>query len=152
MAYILGVEDDAVLARIFSLNLKRLGHRVEAAMSASEALSLVAATTTPFDLILLDINLPDATGWDLLRWLRERWEAHPASGAVFPKVIVLTALRPLPSYLAAFTPDGVLLKPFPIDALLRLVERVLSKPDKPSVNDHEDPGYLYQTEQLDGQD
>ena len=39
----------------------------------------------------------------------------------------MTAVRPAQSRIDAFHPDAVLLKPFPIEALLRLVERVLGR-------------------------
>jgi DNA-binding response OmpR family regulator len=68
--------------------------------------------------LLLDVNLPDQTGWDVLRAMR---------GTAIPPVIVLTALRPAQSRLATFQPAAVLLKPFPIEAMLQLVERVLGQ-------------------------
>ena len=82
------------------------------------------AGAIPFDLILLDINLPDQSGWDVLRRLREdpQLALRPP-----PAVIVMTAVRPHDKRLVEFHPDAVLLKPFPIDALLRLSERVLAK-------------------------
>jgi hypothetical protein len=40
-------------------------------------------------------------------------------------VIVVTAVRPSAERLMEFTPDALLLKPFPIDVLLRSIERVL---------------------------
>ncbi|HLY30813.1 MAG TPA: hypothetical protein VKQ36_07275, partial [Ktedonobacterales bacterium] len=45
-----------------------------------------------------------------------------------PKVIVVSALRPPPARIAEFHPEGMLVKPFPIDALLRLMERLLTTP------------------------
>jgi DNA-binding response OmpR family regulator len=65
------------------------------------------------DLILLDINLPDRTGWDVLRELRRRQNEIPT--------IVISAVRANPSRLAEFHPLAYLPKPFPIEALLRLV-------------------------------
>ena len=63
--------------------------------------------------MLLDISLPDRTGWDVLRELRER-------GLVVPTIIV-SAVRVGPSRLAEFRPLAYLPKPFPLEALLRLV-------------------------------
>ncbi len=92
----------------------------------------------PFDLLLLDINLPDQTGWDLLRYLRNG--GHSASpdslgpqapagmheeSTGLPQVIVMTAVRPPECRLREFRPAGVLVKPFPINALLQLIQRVL---------------------------
>ena len=64
--------------------------------------------------MLLDINLPDRSGWDVLRELREH-------GMQVPTVIV-SAVRVSPARLEEFGPVGYLPKPFPLDALLRLVD------------------------------
>ena len=42
------------------------------AQSADEALTLVAQTVTPFDVIVTDLNMPDKTGFDLLAALNEQ--------------------------------------------------------------------------------
>ena len=122
MANILIVEDDLHLRRIIALNLARHGYSVAEADSVGTANEACTVTPAPFDLILLDIDLPDGTGWDVLRQLTA---CAPAPGQAYPPVIVMTALRPNPSRIATFHPAGVLLKPFPIAALLQLIERVL---------------------------
>lgn len=88
--------------------------------SAAEAIALLRAGGS-FDALLLDVNLPDQTGWDVLRALNG---AH----ANVPPVIVLTAVRPVRQRLDEFHPAAVLLKPFPVDALVRLVGRVTGSP------------------------
>jgi two-component system, OmpR family, KDP operon response regulator KdpE len=120
MAQVLIVEDEAPLRRIVARNLERRGHRVVEAGSVAEAEDALDAQGQRSDLILLDVCLPDAAGWDVLRQMRE-------NSAPAPKVIVMTAVRPAQSRIAAFHPAAVLLKPFPIEALLRLVERVLGQ-------------------------
>jgi DNA-binding response OmpR family regulator len=120
MAQVLIVEDEAPLRHIVARNLERRGCRVVEAESVVEAEQALRTTGRQWDLILLDVNLPDASGWDVLRQLHER--ATPT-----PKVIVMSALRPAQSRIEAFRPDAVLLKPFPIEALLRLVQRVLGE-------------------------
>ncbi|HEY1390736.1 MAG TPA: response regulator [Ktedonobacterales bacterium] len=121
MARILIVEDEAPLRHIVARNLERRGHHVIESASAAEAgNALRTQGSSKCDLILLDVNLPDATGWDVLRQMSD-------SAGAAPKVIVMTALRPAQSRIAAFQPAAVLLKPFPIEALLRLVDRVLGQ-------------------------
>jgi DNA-binding response OmpR family regulator len=71
------------------------------------------ATAAQPDLLLLDINLPDQTGWDVLRELRRRGTEVPT--------IILSAVRVSHNRLDEFHPIAYLPKPFPIDALLRLV-------------------------------
>lgn len=107
------VEDDAPLRAILQRSLERRGHHVRIAATAAAARATLAAE--PAALVLLDINLPDETGWEVLRWLREQPGAQP-------RVVVLTAGASARSRVADLKPDAVLLKPFPIDALLRLVE------------------------------
>jgi CheY-like chemotaxis protein len=128
MAQILVVEDEAPLRRIIVLNLVRRGHTVIEAENVASAQEALAAFHAQFDLILLDLNLPDHTGWDVLRFLEQPdTDAHPREGQTTrrPAVIVITAVRPVRSRLEEFHPEAVLLKPFPIEALLRLIQRVL---------------------------
>ncbi len=109
---ILIVEDEEPLRRIIARNLTRRGYPVQEAETAEEAISLLRAGQV--DLILLDICLPDRSGWDVLRGMRER-------GASVPTIVV-SAVRVSPQRLAEFRPLAYLPKPFPLDALLRLVE------------------------------
>jgi DNA-binding response OmpR family regulator len=135
VARILIVEDELALRRVITLNLVRRGYTVAEADTVVTADEACAASEEPFDLILLDINLPDQTGWDVLRNLQECGTSASASSAPAdplrtryrsaPQVIVMTAVRPQQSRLDEFYPAAVLLKPFPIAALLQLIERVL---------------------------
>ncbi len=120
-ARILLIEDDAVLGELVRRNLQVRDHDVSIAVDAESALAYLRAT--PFDLIILDINLPDRTGWDVLRtaqlegWLRP--QEIDGDERKLP-VVVLSAVRVSPSRLAEFHPLAYLPKPFPIEALLRL--------------------------------
>jgi DNA-binding response OmpR family regulator len=108
---ILIVEDEATFRRIIAHNLKVRGHQIREAETAAEALSQLVQEEP--DLLLLDINLPDQSGWDVLRELRRRGMDVPT--------IVVSAVRVSPNRLAEFRPLAYLPKPFPLDALLRLV-------------------------------
>jgi DNA-binding response OmpR family regulator len=111
---VLLVEDEAPLRTIIGRNLEQHGYRLTAVASVREAIAHMAATLP--DVIVLDINLPDGTGWEVLRWLRAV-DAHPA-------VIVYSAVPPSRKRVAEFHPDAVLMKPFPMDCLLDLVATV----------------------------
>jgi CheY-like chemotaxis protein len=124
MASVLIVEDETLLRHILTLNLARHGYTVAEADSVDSAIEALTAFSRPFDVILLDINLPDNTGWDVLRYLRQR-EEGVATMERRSRVVIMTAVRPAQRRLDEFHPDAVLLKPFPIDALLRLIERNL---------------------------
>jgi DNA-binding response OmpR family regulator len=122
---VLIVEDEATLRRIVAINLSTRGIVVSEAGTAEAAVAAVAQERP--DLILLDINLPDRTGWDVLRELQRRETEVPT--------IVISAVRANPSRLAEFHPLAYLPKPFPIEALLRLV---LAGPGRRPVEDQAD--------------
>jgi DNA-binding response OmpR family regulator len=108
---VLLVEDEPALRRIIARNLTTRGLDVAEAGTVGEALTVLNVETP--DLILLDINLPDRSGWDVLRDLQRRHIAVPT--------IVVSAVRVSQSRLDEFQPMACLPKPFSIDALLRLV-------------------------------
>lgn len=66
---ILIIDDDRDLSLIISDMLESYGYEVSLAFTGKEALALLSQHT--FHLILLDINLPDATGFELCRELRQ---------------------------------------------------------------------------------
>jgi DNA-binding response OmpR family regulator len=108
---VLLVEDELALRKVIARNLTSRGIQVSEAGTATDAVRL--ATTEQPDLLLLDINLPDQTGWEVLRKLKHNGTAVPT--------IVVSAVRVSQSRLEEFQPLAYLPKPFPIEALLRLV-------------------------------
>jgi len=108
---VLLVEDEVTLRRIVARNLTSRGVEVSEAGTAAEAVR--AVTVQHPDLVLLDINLPDQTGWEVLRELKRRGNQVPT--------VVVSAVRVSQSRLDEFHPLAYLPKPFPIEALLRLV-------------------------------
>jgi DNA-binding response OmpR family regulator len=110
---ILLVDDEQRLRTTIARSLSARGHSVLEAGDAANALAM--AGSQPVDLLILDINLPDATGWDVLRTLKER--------KATVRTVVFSAAPPSRIRIAEFAPFGVLHKPFPIGALLSLVDR-----------------------------
>mgnify|MGYP001251471089 CR=1 FL=1 len=108
---VLVVEDEARLRQVVVRNLTARGHQVRDVATAADAVQAVLNERP--DLMLLDINLPDQSGWDVLRTLRSQ-------GIEVPTVVV-SAVRIVPSRLAEFRPVAYLSKPFPLESLLRLV-------------------------------
>jgi CheY-like chemotaxis protein len=120
-ARILLVEDDEVLRSVVERNLRARGHAVETAVDVQSALAHLR--TKEFDLVLLDINLPDQTGWDVLRTAQTEGYFHVHEPDMLNgklPVVVLSAVRVSPRRLAEFHPLAYLPKPFPMEALLRL--------------------------------
>lgn len=120
---ILVVEDEARLRQVIVLNLLARGRLVREAATAIDAVAAIREERP--DLLLLDLNLPDRSGWDVLRELRQERIEVPT--------VVVSAVRAVPSRLAEFHPLAYLPKPFPLEALLRLVaaDPVVAPADEP---------------------
>lgn len=108
---ILLVEAEPRLRQILARSLAGREFQVVEATTAAETLALAA--TARFDLMLLDVNLPDATGWDVLRRLRRADRDL--------QVIVMSAVPPNPARVRELRPFAILHRPFTIEALLRLI-------------------------------
>jgi DNA-binding response OmpR family regulator len=115
---VLLVEDDPSLGAILAKNLEARGYRVARAETLAQALAALA-TEAP-GVMLLDVNLPDGSGWDVLRALE-------AAGRHVPTV-VLSAVQVSRARLGEFRPEACLPKPFPLEALLATVERLTRAP------------------------
>jgi DNA-binding response OmpR family regulator len=109
---ILLVEDDETLSGIVERNLVARGHQVVSVGTAEQALSRIVEDQP--ELVLLDIMLPDRSGWDILR----RLQTYDIS----PQVVVISAVRVSPERLREFKPLAYLPKPFPLEALLRIID------------------------------
>ncbi len=112
---VLLVEDDEALASILARHLGAHGIATTVAATAGEAEHLLDTGRRP-DLLLLDINLPDESGWSILRG-----PAYAAAGR--PPVIVVTATQVPSSRLRDFEVAGYLPKPFALPNLMEIVER-----------------------------
>jgi CheY-like chemotaxis protein len=69
-ARILVADDDDIVARLIEAALQYQGHEVQRAQNGAEALRL--ATTRRYDLILLDVRMPEMDGFAVCRVLRSR--------------------------------------------------------------------------------
>jgi DNA-binding response OmpR family regulator len=104
MARILIVEDDPALLRGLVATLKGAGHVVDTAEDGEAALDM--ARDEPYALITLDLGLPDISGLEVLRTLRQRGSKTP--------VLILTARDALEDKIKGLDlgADDYLLKPF----------------------------------------
>ncbi len=83
---ILFVEDDKPIAEMYSRVLERVGYQVEFAYNGAEGLR--KTKSKHYDLILLDIMMPEKTGIEVLAELR----GADGSGSPDTKIVILTNL------------------------------------------------------------
>lgn len=117
---VLLVEDQAELSALVAANLRRSGFAVDQAGMLDEAEGALA--TTRYDIILLDLRLPDGDGFSLIRKLRGKKDFTP--------IIVLTARDRLNDRVEGLNlgADDYLVKPFAHEELLARVQAVLRRP------------------------
>ncbi len=115
--HVLLVEDIELNVVVARSVLEKLGCSVEVAMTGGEALRMFQVDE--FDLVLLDIQLPDMTGLDVAREIHRQ---HPQ--AQLPPLVALTAnvLKDKREYLEAGM-DDVLSKPLAVPALTAIIKK-----------------------------
>jgi DNA-binding NtrC family response regulator len=116
---VLVVDDDAPFRRVLSGELERLGFCVVAADSGSEALRAVARSEP--DIVLLDLQLPDTSGLEVLRTLRET--------APSAEVIMLTGHGSIDTAIEAIRTGAFdyVAKPCPLDEIEVRIHRALER-------------------------
>ncbi|UAL11155.1 response regulator transcription factor [Caulobacter segnis] len=119
---VLVIDDDAIVRQFVELVLTQAGYNVSSV--ATGELGIKALQTARWDLVLLDINIPDMTGLDVLRLLRKYQKVKAA-------VMMMTARGDLSTVREAMESgaDGYLVKPFGPKDLLKRVEAMLN-PEK----------------------
>jgi two-component system, OmpR family, KDP operon response regulator KdpE len=108
---VLVVDDDSLLRRIIGLNLTKRGLLVREASSCETAVYALADAAP--DVLILDLNLPDGDGREVLRELHRR-------GFNIPTLVMTAAPMP-PGFLGDLRPQSFLRKPFVIETLLERV-------------------------------
>jgi DNA-binding response OmpR family regulator len=112
MSRILIVEDEAHLAEGLAFNLEAEGHQVEIAGDGRTAVERLAGSGLPFDLVILDVMLPEMSGFEVASRTR-------ASGNYVP-ILILTAKDDAADVVRGIEEgaDDYLTKPFKLDELL----------------------------------
>jgi PAS domain S-box-containing protein len=82
---ILVAEDNAVNQQLALLLLKKIGYRADVAMNGFDALD--ALERERYDLVLMDVQMPEMDGLEATRHIHERWPEGPSR----PHVIAVTA-------------------------------------------------------------
>jgi DNA-binding response OmpR family regulator len=124
MNRILVVEDSPDLAEALQRNLTLDGYAVSLATRAAHAMPLVASS--PPDLIILDLGLPDRDGYTVLKELRDRGNSVP--------VLILSARNLETDKLQGFRlgADDYVTKPFSVMELLARISALLRRASVPA--------------------
>ena len=132
MKQILIVEDDNLLNKTLTYNLELDGYTITSVLNARTAAE--SLKTNIFDLVLLDINLPDGNGYDLCRLIKPE---HPDTVVIF-----LTANDQESDQIRGYEAGAVdyITKPFSISALQRKIKAMFAMLEhhKPAKDIYED--------------
>jgi len=114
---ILIVDDDKLTNTVFKTILEEQGYNVNTASSGQEALSL---ENSSFDLVILDIKLPDTMGDQVAREIKERRMAD--------NIVLMTCFPELEDCIDMLGVGilDILLKPVSPDEVLRIAREYLS--------------------------
>ena len=119
------VDDDTEMIDAMQLMLELLDCQVAGFTNAREPAQALLDGQRP-DLILLDINMPDVTGMDLLEFLRRRPEWND-----LPVVMLSTEAADVTvDYASSLGADGYITKPVTIEELETAVNQALQKHKK----------------------
>ncbi|MBU4176145.1 MAG: response regulator transcription factor [Actinobacteria bacterium] len=118
MAIILLVDDEESIVEFVSYNLRKYGHEVEVARSGGEAHAAMARQS--FELVILDIMLPDVDGFDVLKDLRAKGNTP---------VLMLSALDDATDKILGLElgADDYLTKPFDVRELTSRIKAILRR-------------------------
>lgn len=120
MAYILVVEDEKPINDLISMNLKLVGHNFKKCYNGREAVEII--NKEQFDLILLDVMLPDIDGFSVIETVEK----------LKSPVIFITAKEALSDRMKGFElgAEDYIIKPFETLELLARINVVLRRNEK----------------------
>ena len=129
MARILIVDDDPDIVKMVVRRLQHANHKAHGVTTRPEAIAFVAEQGSP-DVVVLDVDMPDGSGLELLGMLREQTGSDD-----LPAIFLSSRMRP-EDIAAGRELDAVYLtKPFVGNALLSAVENVLDAHAKRHASD-----------------
>ncbi len=114
---ILLLEDDIILQEIIEEFLIEQGYEVESFFNGEKALDAIGASS--YDMLLLDVNVPNIDGFEILSYLREIGNTTPA--------IYITSLASIDDLKKGFNlgADDYLRKPFELEELNARIEHIV---------------------------
>jgi CheY-like chemotaxis protein len=116
---VLIVEDNLDFHMLTTLALNRNGYKVESVFDGK--LKDVIKKLVGCDLVLLDVDLPDASGSDISNAIKS------TPGTMHIPVIMITGNAEGPEICTSAHADACLIKPFPFASLLTTIENLFSK-------------------------
>jgi len=112
---ILVVDDAEPMRFLLGSVFSSLGHEVVTLASGTGVEAALAAA--PVDVVFTDVVMPDSSGWDVLRHVRDRWPKLP--------VVFMTGWDDAAKRSRdGFAPDAVLDKPFSLDKVRATLDAV----------------------------
>lgn len=118
LANIIVLEDDESVNRGVTFSLEKSNNCVYSCTQMSKAKGIVE--DNKIDLVICDINLPDGSGFDFVRWMRQHSDAY---------IVCLTALDQETDQVIGYEAgaDDYVTKPFSLSVLLLKIEAVLKR-------------------------
>ncbi len=119
MPKVLIIEDEATFREFMSLALNMEGYHVESVSSGESALRTL--NENPPDLVMLDLSMPDLSGWDILQYIRTAPELNQLP------VVVVTANADEDTRRRSHREhvDALLVKPVSLDEILAVLQNLL---------------------------
>jgi len=119
MSYILIIEDHRQYAKVIEMLLDQMGVRHQHAPNGTTAIEY-AQSEKPM-LVLLDLNLPDMTGWEILDTLRNIYDEYS-----FPVIVSTAQTDPTNRMIARFQfIKRYVTKPYELSELRAAIEEAL---------------------------
>lgn len=124
---ILVVEDEVELADAIAVGLRREGYAVDVAHDGRGAVDRLSVSS--YDLVTLDLNLPDADGLDLARRIRSDPLLAPIDGEPAPRILMVTARDGVGERVTGLDEgaDDYLVKPFAFTELSARVRSLMRR-------------------------
>ncbi|MEA1650822.1 response regulator [Nitrospirillum sp. BR 11164] len=120
---VLVAEDNRVNRELILAVLRRLGYQATGAADGAEAVALFDAAETPFDLVLLDLNMPGVGGAEAARELHGR-PVLAGRGRPVP-LVLMTAETDVIDHLTTGLFSGYVAKPLAWNDLDALIKRLV---------------------------
>lgn len=133
--HILVIEDDYAVNELILRSVDRSNdYTAEAAFNGREGLQAVRETPEPFDIVILDLSLPDIDGLEFIRYLAETRFAGGIIIASGHSISVLNAAKQLAGY-HNITVLGTIQKPFSPAELRKIIQHASVPANTVSVDD-----------------